>query len=280
MAEDFALEFSSLMVKIVFAVSLMGAPALAQQTTNSSSSDVAVASTLPDAPSFQDSQNEAPLKQEIPAHSAAPSAFQGSIGPIPPLLTDRPMTFSEKFAIYKHQTFGPPALVFPAFGAGIRMANPPKDYPREWIDGGGAFGRLYGSAIATQTTKRTAKFFTESLFHEDPRYLPAPAGANLGARVFHAVAFTFVDRSDSGRRELAFANFTSATAGGFVGMAYLPDGFNDASHAGQRIGTEFLGIAIANISREFAPQWAPVARKLHLPKIVPSWWIPEHPQHP
>jgi hypothetical protein len=170
-------------------------------------------------------------------------------------------------------------LVFPALGAGIRMANPPKNYPRDWIDGGGAFGRLYGSALATQTSKRTAKFFTESMLHEDPRYLPAPKGANVGARIVHAVAFTFVDRSDSGGRELAFSNFASAAAGGFVGMAYLPDGFNDASHAGQRMGTEFLGIAIANMSREFAPQWAPLTRKFHLPKIVPGWWVPEPSPH-
>jgi hypothetical protein len=58
-------------------------------------------------------------------------------------------------------------------------------------------------------------------------------------------------------------------------MAYMPDGFNDVSHAGQRAGTEFLGITAANIFREFAPQWAPVVHKLHIPKIVPPWWVPE-----
>ena len=63
-------------------------------------------------------------------------------------------------------------------------------------------------------------------------------------------------------------------------MAYLPPEFNDASHAGQRVGTEFLGIVIANVAREFAPQWTPLARKLHIPKIVPAWWVPERPQHP
>lgn len=160
------------------------------------------------------------------------------------------------------------------------MADPPKNYPHDWVDGGGAFGRLYGSALATQTSKRTAGFLAESLLHEDPRYLPAPDGANAGVRIFHAVAFSFVDRNDSGGRTLAYSNFASATAGGFVGMAYLPPGFNDASHAGQRIGTEFLGIVISNISREFAPQWLPVAQKLHFPRIVPSWWVPTEPRRP
>jgi hypothetical protein len=277
MAEGSACEFGSLVVKIVVGLSLFSVPALAQQTTSTPMSAEALASALPDAPSVQDTQTAPPPREAAPAGAASSAALQGPIGPVPPLWTNTPLTFHEKFTIYTHQAFGPPALILPAFGAGIRMANPPKNYPREWVDGGGAFGRLYGSAIATQTTKRTAKFLTDTLFHEDPRYQPAPEGANVGARLAHAVVFTFIDRSDSGNRELALANFTSAAAGGFVGMAYLPDGFNDVSHAGQRVGTEFLGLAIANLSREFAPQWAPVVRKLHVPKIVPPWWVPEGP---
>ena len=272
MAEGSALEFGSLVTKIAVVLSLFSVPALAQQTSEPSSAE-ALTSALPDAPSVQDAQDASPPREA--AAAASSSALQGPIGPVPPLWSNRPLSFHEKFTIYTHQAFGPPALIFPAFGAGIRMANPPKNYPRDWTDGGGAFGRLYGDAIATQTTKRTAKFLTDTLFHEDPRYQPAPEGANVVARFAHAVAFTFVDRSDSGNRELALGNFTSAAAGGFVGMAYLPDGFNDVSHAGQRVGTEFLGITIANISREFAPQWAPVVHKLHIPKIVPPWWVPE-----
>lgn len=274
MAEDFALEFGSWVVKIVVVLSLFSVPVLAQRTASAPSSADTRASTLPDAPSVQDAQYASPPSQSAPASAASPSTLQGPIGPVPAIWTTTPLTFHQKLIIYTHQAFGPPALIFPALGAGIRMANPPKDYPRDWTDGAGAFGRLYGNAIATQTTKRTANFLTDTLFHEDPRYQPAGEGSNVGARLAHAVAFTFIDRSDSGNRELALSNFTSAAAGGFIGMAYLPDGFNDVSHAGQRAGTEFLGIAIANISREFAPEWAPVVRKLHIPKIVPPWWVP------
>jgi len=80
-------------------------------------------------------------------------------------------------------------------------------------------------------------------------------------RLFHALVFTIVNRTDSGAHTFAFDNFASAAAGGFVGMAYLPSGFNDVSHAGQRALSELLQTAIANVSREFAPQWAPIARK-------------------
>jgi hypothetical protein len=274
MAEGSGLKFGSLVTKIVVVLSLFSVPVLAQQMSEPSSAEV-LTSALPDAPSVQDAQNVSQPREAAPAAAVSSSALQGPIGPVPPLWSSRSLTLHEKFTIYTHQAFGPPALIFPAFGAGIRMANPPKNYPRDWTDGGGAFGRLYGDAIATQTTKRTAKFLTDTLFHEDPRYQPAREGANVVARLAHAVAFTLVDRSDSGNRELALGNFTSAAAGGFVGMAYLPNGYNDVSHAGQRMGTEFLGITVANISREFAPQWAPVVHKFHIPKIVPPWWVPE-----
>jgi len=195
-------------------------------------------------------------------------------------MTNRRLDLGDKFTIYTHLTYGPPALVFPAFGAAIRMANPPSHYPHEWTDGAGAYARLYGSVLATQTSKRTAEFLAEAVLHDDPRYLPAAPGSNAAARVFHAISYTFVDRTDSGHRTLAFSNFAGASAGGFVGMAYLPDGFNDVTHAEQRTLTEFIGIGISNLFGEFAPQLAPLIHKLHIPQIVPAWWVPEKPYRP
>ncbi len=265
---------------ILFAAAVaMSISGLAQQPANLSQPELTSSSVLPDEPAPQNARNSG-AQSEQPITSATSANLAGPIGPVPPLLTGGRLSVGDKFSIYVHQAFGPPALVFPAIGAGLRMADPPKNYPREWTDGGEAFGRLYGSAIAVQTSKRTAKVLTESLFREDPRYQAAAEGTGFAGRFAHAIAFTFVDKSDSGTRELAFSNYASATAGGFVGMAYLPDEFNDASHAGRRMGTEFLDIGIANIAREFAPQWVPVARKLHLPRIVPAWWVPEAVHHP
>jgi hypothetical protein len=267
---------------ILVAFLILCASAVAQQGADSSSTEVAIASALPDAPSFQGAQNPASQKDDAQAPPYAPSHMgaMSSIGPVPPPMTNVRLTLDDKFKIYTHQTFGPPAFVFPAIGAAFRMANLPNKYPHEWTDGGGAYGRIYGSTLATQTAKRTGQFLTEAVLHEDPRYLPARPGSNVGERVFHAVSYTFVDRTDSGARTLAFSNFAGAASGGFVGMAYLPDGFNDPTHAGQRALSEFMMIGIANIAGEFAPQLAPIVRKLHIPKIVPAWWVPEYPQHP
>jgi hypothetical protein len=192
-----------------------------------------------------------------------------------PVTTSQRLSFSDKFTIYAHQTFGPPALIFPAFAAGMGMANPRNHYPREWRNGGGAFGRLYGDSIATATSQRTARFLTGVALHEDPRYVRSNS-KNPIVRTMHAVAFAFVDKTDSGRNTIAFSNFAGAAAGGFVGRAYLPHGYNDLTHAEQRMAIQFMNIAIQNIAAEFQPQWGPLVRKLRIQKILPEWWVPQH----
>jgi len=63
-------------------------------------------------------------------------------------------------------------------------------------------------------------------------------------------------------------------------MGILPDGYNDLTHAEQRMASEFLQIAIGNIATEFEPQWGPWAKKIRVPKILPAWWFPQHPHQP
>src|SRR5258708_5067550 len=82
-----------------------------------------------------------------------------------------------------------------------------------------------------------------------------------------ALAFTVIGKTDSGRNTLAVSNFASAAAGGFVGMGILPNGYNDVTHAEQRMASEVLQISIGNIATELEPQWGPLAKKIHLQKI-------------
>lgn len=192
-----------------------------------------------------------------------------------PIATSQPLSFRDKFTIYAHQTFGPPAVIFPAFTAGMGMANPKSHYPHDWRDGGGGFGRLYGDSIAMATSQRTARFLTGAALHEDPRYVRSRS-TNPLLRTAHALAYTFVDKTDSGRNTIAFSNFAGAAAGGFVGSAYLPHGYNDLTHSEQRMASEFMSIAIQNVAAEFQPQWGPIVRKLRIQKIIPEWWVPQH----
>jgi hypothetical protein len=231
--------------------------------------DVLIA-TLPDAPMPQDQG------QDQSRSSPAGSETQLNQFPIlSPGLTRSPLTFQDKFQIYVHKTFGPPAVILPALGAGLGMLNPPSKYSKEWKDGPDAFGRNYGYRVADHTSRNTAQFLTGALLHEDPRYLRSTSSNPL-VRTVHALAFTIFDKTDSGRTTFAASNFASAAAGGFVGMGILPDGYNDVTHAQQHMASEFLQIGIGNVLTEFEPQWGPWAKKLRIPKLLPGWWAPEH----
>lgn len=227
---------------------------------------------LPDAPTPQAQSQSAP--------SARPEPGILDTQPIvSPHVSRRPLTSGDKLSIYLHQTFGPPAVILPAFGVGLRMLNPPKNYPRDWKYGADAFGRLYGDKLATNTSRRTGRFLAGTVFHEDPRYV-ASSSKNVFGRTLHALAFTVVDRTDSGRNTLAIGNFAGAAAGGFVGMAYLPHGYSDITHAEQRMATEFAAVAIGNVAAEFEPQWGPIVKKLRIPKILPGWWTHQGQSEP
>jgi hypothetical protein len=205
------------------------------------------------------------------------SAVGQPLNPLPFLpapMTRRSLTPELKFSVYVHRTFGPPALILPAFGAGLSMLNPPSHYPREWKDGPQAFGRHYGNIVATATARETAAMLASVALHEDPRYRPS-GSTNVLFRTFHALSYTVVDRTDSGRRTIAVSNFAGAAAGGLVGMAYLPNGFNDATHAEQRMAAQFATLAIHNLAAEFYPQWGPIVRKLRIPRLLPEWWVPQ-----
>ena len=192
-----------------------------------------------------------------------------------PIASGGPQSFHQRLMDYAIVTVGPRSLfIAPAYAA-IRMIDPPSAYPRDWRLGAGAYGRNYGNALATRTSLETGRFLTGALLHEDFRYRPSTS-TNPLVRSFHALAFTFVDKSDSGHNRIALANFAGAAASGFVGNLYLPAGFNNLSHAETRISIAFAGFAAQNLLREFTPDLLKATRRWHtpFPRIpLPEWWV-------
>lgn len=231
-----------------------------QSTPSSASSSVPESTPdLPDAPSVPSPKNNS--QSSIPFLVPHPGQPAGK------------MDVGDKFKYFVEPSFGPRAFVTTAFGAGIRMANPPSHYPREWHSGAEAFGRLYGDSFARNGAESIGRFSTSVLLHEDPRYRRF-GSTSFPLRLGHALAFTLVDRTDGGRPTVALSNFTGAAASGFIGNAYLPAGFDNLTHAGQRSAVAFGGIAGQNLMQEFAPDLALLLRKIHLPHIPvpPVWW--------
>ena len=208
---------------------------------------------LPDAPSYTIA-GKAGRQSDSPSSSMAaePSPTQ------PALAFKARFGAAEKFRYYMSETFfNPAAITAPAFRAGLRMANPPgrgaTKYPTDWRRGAEGFWRDYGDAVAERDSFQTARFVAGVFTWEDPRYIPATTH-NSVARSMHALEFAFVDRSESGHAMPALSNFVGAAAGGFVGNTYLPAGFNNITHAGQRATVRFGIFAAGNLFREFAPQ--------------------------
>src|SRR5882757_4612475 len=220
-----------------------------------------------------------PEQPDLPdAPSASPAPQQSSQSSIP-FLSQRynrplqPMDLGDKFKYFVEPAFGPRSFVTNAFGAGIRMANPPNHYPHEWHAGAGAYGRLYGDSFARTGAESIGRFSAAALLREDPRYRRSES-TFVPARLGHALAFTFVDRTDGGHPTVAISNFTGAAASGFIGNAYLPAGFDNLTHAGQRSTFAFGGMAAQNVLQEFSPELGRALKKIHLPHIPtpPVWW--------
>ena len=229
------------------------------------------------APRAQPEKTKSQAKSQTnPPSKAPPIPSAGDPFFAPVAISLGKQSLKERFIDYAVVSFGPRALVGPALSAAILMARPPREYPHEWRDGGGAFGRNYGGDLARVASLQAGRFFTGAYLQEDFRYRPS-ASRNLLVRATHAVAFTFVDKSASGHNRIALANFAGAAAGGFVGQLYLPPPYNNLSHAGTRTAELFGSLAAQNMLREFAPDINAVTRRLHLPfpRIpVPAWWVP------
>ena len=224
-----------------------------------------------------------PANPPNPPAAAAPTASLGNgfgvLAFLPPPINQKRLTPKDKFQIYVHQNYGPQNFILPAFSAAFLMLHPPSGYPREWEDGGGAFGRWYGDEFVSSTVNRTARLAAQIALREDPRYVPS-GSRNLVVRLGHALVFTLIDKTDSGHNTLALSNFVGAAAGGFMGMSFLPPGHNDVTHAEQRSLRGLETIAVRNIVTEFRPQWEPTLRRIHIPSVLPEWWTRQHSRQP
>jgi hypothetical protein len=252
--------FFGVMLFVPLFVLSAGSALQAQTTSPYISSSTTLEPDLPDAPS------PSPIPQQS-TPSIIPFLSPRSGRPL------QPMDLEDKFKYFVEPAFGPRRFFTNAVSTGIRMANPPKNYPHEWHAGAEAYGRLYGDGFARTAAESIGRFSASVLLHEDPRYRRSES-TSFPARLGHALAFTFVDRTDGGHPTVAISNFAGAAAGGFIGNAYLPAGFDNLTHAGQRSTIAFGGMAAQNVMAEFSPEISRALKKLHVPHIPmpPVWW--------
>ena len=153
----------------------------------------------------------------------------------------------QQFDNYLYSTFGPPALISSAVGAGLDQRKPA---PPEWDSGAQGYAERYGWRFGMQLVSQTTAYSLGALIHEDVAYHRC-ACAGLLPRTTHALVSTLTARTTSGRTVFSVPALVSPYAGSFTAVnAWYPARYEPADAL--RIGSmSFVFKAAGNLVGEF-----------------------------
>jgi hypothetical protein len=148
---------------------------------------------------------------------------------------------------YIYSTFGPPAFISTAVGAGLDQKKPA---PPEWGSGAEGYGERYGWRFGMQMIGHTSEYSLGALVHEDVAYHRCDCTRLIG-RSSHAISSTLTAKTTSGRTIFSVPSLVSPYVGSFVAVgAWYPSRYEPADAF--RIGsTSFLFKAVGNLVGEF-----------------------------
>jgi hypothetical protein len=168
-----------------------------------------------------------------------------------------PLTNSEKFHVFLHDSYSPFNAVAAAFSAGISQASQGR---RGYGQGWDAYGSRFGAAFADgESSDFFQSFLFPSLFHQDSRYFRMREGPVM-RRSFYALTRVFVTHNDSGRHQFNFSEVIGGFAAAGLSDAYYPADQRDAGDVLVRAGLGIVSDAGWNLLKEFGPD---IAGKLH-----------------
>jgi hypothetical protein len=153
----------------------------------------------------------------------------------------------QQFRNYLYSTFGPPAFISTAVGAGLDQNKPA---PPEWDSGAKGYGERYGWRFGVQLVSHTTEYSLGALVHEDVAYHRCECSGFV-RRSAHAFASTLTAETRSGRTVFSLPALVSPYAGSFTAMnAWYPSRYGpaDASRVGS---TSFMFKAAGNLVGEF-----------------------------
>ena len=159
------------------------------------------------------------------------------------------MTQSERFRFYLKRTYGIASVFESAAGAGIEQWY---NTPKEWKQGGEAYGDRFGNSYAIHVIAGTLEYGASAALREDNRYFRS-RDTGFWRRFKHVIGNTFIARNDAGQEHFAYSRFGSAAGAAFVSRIWQPHSTNSAGD-----GVEVFGIAIGadfgrNMFNEFWP---------------------------
>jgi hypothetical protein len=191
--------------------------------------------------------------EEIAAEQIRAEERQRLIGFIPNFYTSyihdaAPLTSRQKFSLAMHDTFDPVPLMGIAFTAGVEQAN--NSFPG-YGQGAAGYAKRFGARLADG---RTTDLFTHAVFpsllHQDPRYFYQGTGS-FKSRLFHAVSFAFVTRSDRGHTVPNYSYLLGDLASAGLSNLYYPRANRGASLVFTNAAIGLAGRIGVSIIREF-----------------------------
>jgi hypothetical protein len=160
-----------------------------------------------------------------------------------------PLDTKQKFSLSLRDIFDPVSLIGVAATAGLEQAN--NTFPG-FGRGAAGYGRRFGAAFGDSLIGGLlSQAAFPSIFHQDPRYFYQGTGS-VRSRLIHALSWSVVARSDSGRPMPNYADLFGDLAAGALSNLYYPPGsrgvgllfanfgIDVASRAGDAVIQEFV----------------------------------------
>ena len=124
--------------------------------------------------------------------------------------------------------------------------------PREWGQGGAAYGKRVASTASWSVVHGTLAFGLDSALHQDPRYFRSDR-TGFWRRTGHALRGTILTRTDSGGETLSTWRIGSDYGSAFISNLWYPDRLNTPGLAFKQ-GSVALAFDFAtNLQSEFWP---------------------------
>ena len=191
----------------------------------------------------------APVTEIVPALAAEPAPVPVAGIAQTPVIAIAPLDWQAKLHYHAEASYGPWAIAsFAAYAGFLQEINSPK----EWGQGGGAYGKRFASTLAWSGVHGTLAFALDSTLHEDPRYYRS-LSTGFWRRSAHAFRGTVLTRTDAGGETLSIWRFGSSYGAAFLEDLWYPARL-DTLHEGVVVGSIGLGFGVlSNLGAEFWP---------------------------
>lgn len=218
--------------------------------------------SLPDSPTAKQDQTAGQPKFEL-------KETIGILGKrslfFPELAHDRsPLTPHQKLELAIDESIAPSQFLESTVTSAINQArNAPPGYGQGWD----AYGKRFGSSVATNTSNQVfGTFLLPSMLHEDPRYFVKAFGRPR-SRILYALERVVITRTDTGRSTFNWSGVLGKLMAESLANSYLPDQERTAGKTFERYGIRISFSALDNVVKEY---WPTIFKSLGISKMLPS----------